>query len=351
VTHVVDVGPLQRLLQRRVALTPVIRATLRYGASTQALTVVSGSGTLDGRRDQRGTLNLNVQVHDAIPRELTPLGGAIDLSLGVRSIDGSEQVVPFLTDGVITNVNGLEVHRAVLSVQVTERSERVARWRFEQPFVVPSGTVLSDVVNLVLTNRGLPSNLPTAGPTIHVARVFGLDPEKNPWVELIELCQNFGWRLWMGRDGVPVLDQPPVPEDARDLLVLEPRLSLSSRPANVIVGRWTPTDGSAPVYALAEDTDPSSPTFVGGPYGRVTRYFASPLPISQAGANQAVQTILAKQRYQGAGRTWRLPFDPTIDPDDVVRAGNFTDLPTTVVEAVTVDLAGFTTVEVSEVPQ
>lgn len=350
-THEVDLGRLQRLLQRHVALTPVIQATLRFGASTQPLTVVSGTATIDGRRDQRTTLSLGVQVHEAVPRELTPLGGAIDLSLGVRSIDGTEAVVPVVTNGVITDVNGLEIHRAVLTVQVTEASERVVRWRFEQPYVVPAGTVLSDVVNLVLTARGLPTALPAAGPTINVQRVFGLDPEKDPWTELIELCQNFGWRLWMNREGEPVLDQPPTLDEARELLVLEPRLSLSSRPANVVVGRWTPTDGSTPRYAIATDDDPASPTFVGGPYGRVTRYFASPLPISQAGADQAVQTILKSQRYRGAGRTWTLPFDPTIDPDDVVKASNFSSLPTTTVEAVTINLAGTTSVEVSEVPQ
>jgi len=342
---------LQQLLQRPIALTPVVDVTLRYGTSTQEIAVSSGTVTLDRRRRQRGTVNLNVLVRGAIPAALTPLGGALDVSLGVRSITGAEAVVPLLTNAVITSVSGLEVDNSVISVQATESSERVARWRFEQPFTTPANVTLAEVVNAVLSNRGMPTALAPAGPTLTVARVFGLDAAKDPWVELCELCDALGWRLWLSRSGVPRLDQPQPAGTARAVQVLQPQVSSSSRPVNVVVGRWEPTDGSAPVRAQAEDQDPASPTFVGGPYGRVTGYFASSLPITQAAANQAVQTILARERYQGAGRTWTTPWDPTFDPDDVVSAANFPALPTTVVEAVTVDLGNATTkLEVSEVP-
>src|SRR5690606_13614248 len=179
---------------------------------------------------------------------------------------------------------------------------------------------------------------------------FGLESGKDPWTELHELCESFGWRLWLDRSGSVQLDQASAQADTRELLVLQPSVAMSSRPYNVVVGRWTPTDGSKPICAIAVDDDPASPTFVGGPYGRVTYYFASTLPITQGGANQAVEALLQSFRYQGAGRTWEVPYDPTIDPDDVVSASNLEWLPNTVVESMTVNLTGTTRLELSELP-
>lgn len=348
----------QARLQRRGTIQPLVRVTARLGTQSQQLIVTGGSVELDHRRLQRTTANLTVEVIGNVPGILTPFGTDVDVEAGLRLIDGREEVVPLGMSMLVTRVDGVVAHGATLNVQLAERSQRVRRWRFEAPFTVPANTDLAQVIAAVLNNRGYACTLSNTGTVLTAARVFGLDAAVDPWDECFKLAQAFGWRLWVGRDGQPVLDQAPtfLPA-ARDVLVLRPNIALSGEHPNVVVGRWEPTDGSPPRYAIAEDTDPTSPTFVGGPYGRVTYYFASPLPISQAGANQAVQTILTRERYQGTSWRWELPFDPTIDPDDLLSGAVPIDTHLhhehrlqVLTDAVTINLAGGTTIDGREVP-
>jgi hypothetical protein len=348
----------QARLQQRNPLKPIVSVTATLGTETQALNVTGGSVTIDRRRRQRTTATLNVEVTGNVPGILTPFGTDVSVSAGLRLIDGSEDLVPLGTSMMVTSVEGTVRHGATLSVQLAERSQRVKRWRFETPFTVPGSTDLAQVIAAVLNNRGYACVLNDTGRVLTTSRVFGLDAATDPWDEAAKLAEAFGYRLWVGRNGQPVLDQPPaVDANGRHVFVLEPTISLSGGHYNVVVGRWEPTDGSAPRYAMAEDLDPASPTFVGGPYGRVTYFFASPLPISQAGANQAVQTILAGERYQGNSWRWGLPFDPTIDPDDVLHGiipiDEHTDhdhILQLVTDAVTINLSGGTVIDGREVP-
>lgn len=339
----------QEVLQTRTAIVPVIEIVARYGTLSVPLIDVSGSITIDRRRVQRTTCDLTVIVTDDVPAVLTPLGTNIDIRLGVRTIDGTFSMVPVATGLSVTGVNGVVRKGGVLAVQASDRSERVARWRFPQPFPTEAGLDLAQVISLVLSNRGLASTLPNVGVTLTAARVFGLEAAKDPFAELCELAASFGWRLWINRSGAPVLDQPPLQPSPRDVLVLEPTTSQSGRPANVISGRWEPQNGT-PIYSIAEDLDPASKTFIGGPYGPVTGFFASSLPITQAGADQATQALLAQERYQGASWSLELPFDPTIDPDDVLHSSNDAAVPNVQVDALTINLAGNVTVEGREVP-
>lgn len=343
----------QAVLQRRTVIQPVVRCVARYGNQSEPLALSGGTITIDRRRKQRTTATLTAEVRGAIPTILSPLGTELDIEAGIRLVTGAVAYVPLVTGLVVTGVNGIVQRGATVSIQGTEISDRVARWRFEQPFTVTAPVDLGQVVNLILNNRGLPSTVGNVGVTLIADRVFGLDANKDPWAELIDLVESFGWRLWIDRSGHAVLDQPPIPGAPRDALVLVPNISISNRPPNVVVGRWEPTDGSAPVYAIAEDDNPASQTFVGGPYKRVTYFFASTLPISQVGADQAVQTLLVNQRYQGAGWAWTTPFDPTIDPDDVLHMSNQdpeVQVPDVQVDAVTIDLTGETSIEGKELP-
>jgi hypothetical protein len=117
----------------------------------------------------------------------------------------------------------------------------------------------------------------------------------------------------------------------------------------VIVARGEDQEGTPPVQAVAIDDDPSSPTYAGtgpgtSPYGRVTEFFASPLLKTVGAAQAAANTILAKNVGAGATYTLVRPYDPTITAGDVVSF----DGSTLAVDAVTLDLAGDTSLQVRE---
>jgi hypothetical protein len=117
----------------------------------------------------------------------------------------------------------------------------------------------------------------------------------------------------------------------------------------VVVARGEPQDGTAPVQAVALDTDPSSPTYAGtgpgtSPYGRVTYFYSSPLLTTVPQAQSAANTILAENVGAGATYTLNVPYDPTISAGDVISVRG----KVLAVDSITLDLAGTTQLQVRE---
>jgi hypothetical protein len=189
------------------------------------------------------------------------------------------------------------------------------------------------------------------GATLGVARIIGLDPSTAPWGEILDILRSFSRTAWYDRVGeILVANLTP---DAATAYPLSQLVSLSAdfdtRPPNVIVARGESQDGTAPVQATAIDEDPSSPTYAGtgpgtSPYGRVTEFYASPLLETESQAQSAANTILARHVGAGATYTLTMPYDPTITAGDVVSL----DGSALAVDAVTLDLAGETAIQVRE---
>src|SRR5262249_51958106 len=146
-----------------------------------------------------------------------------------------------------------------------------------------------------------------------------------PWSEVLDVLDGFSRTAWYDRVGHILMASTNV--DPANAYAPSSIVSLSSdfdtRPPNVIVARGEPQDGTAPVQALALDTDPSYPTYAGTapgtrPYGRVTQFYSSPLLSTVAQAQSAANTILAGSVGAGATYTMTCPFDPTITSGDVI---------------------------------
>jgi hypothetical protein len=205
---------------------------------------------------------------------------------------------------------------------------------------------------MVIVDRlGFDPELDATGTVLPRSRILGLEPELDPWRELEELVEGFGYRIWYDRNGNLVLDQPPLP-DPTQAFALGGELSITGtfdhRPPNVVVARGETSDGTTPVQSVAMDDDTSSPTYAGAApgqsaYGRVTRFFASPLMVTQGQADLAAQSILTTEA--GRAATWDVSkaYEPTVDPDDVltIPLGDGLVLPLSV-DAVTVNITGET---------
>lgn len=87
-------------------------------------------------------------------------------------------------------------------------------------------------------------------------------------------------------------------------------------------------DGSTPVFAFAEDTNPESPTYVNGSFGRRNQHLRLQTPTTQGAAQSAANDWL--RRSIGLFETWQWtqPVDAALELGDVVsidaygRAGN-----------------------------
>lgn len=332
------------------------RFTFSRAGLTRTLEPISGSLTQDARRTARWDGRLQFAGDDLLPRRpgdlLTPFGTRVEAELGLELLDGSRVSVPYGTYEVASSKTRIDAGQRVVDVGLIDISDRVERYRFETPLTIASGTDLGAMINAVVTNRtGVNPGVSTVGAVLGAARIFGLDTGTAPWSELLDVLDSFSRTAWYDRVGD--IQVGAIIPDAATAYPLDQLTSLSAdydtRPPNVIVARGEPQDDTPPVQAVAVDSDPSSPTYAGtgpgtSPYGRVTEFFSSPLLETVGQAQSAANTILA--RYVGAGATYTLvrPYDPTISAGDVVSVGGAA----LAVDAVTVDLAGDTSLQVRE---
>jgi hypothetical protein len=275
------------------------------------------------------------------------------VELGLELLDGSLSTVPYGTFEIASSKTRTDADQRVVEVGLIDISDNVERYRFETPLTVAAGTDLGTMVNTVITNRtGINPNVSLVGSALGAARIFGLDVGTAPWSELLDVLASFSRVAWYNRvGGISISSVTPDPASAYPLdLLTSISADFDTRPPNVIVARGEDQEGTPPVQAVAIDSDPSSPTYAGtgpgtSPYGRVTEFFASPLLKTVGQAQAAANTILSQNIGAGATYTLVRPYDPTITAGDVVAVGGAT----LVVDAVTLDLAGDTSLQVREI--
>lgn len=347
----------QVLLGSRTAYRRVVRAVARRGAQSADVSrfVRGGAITEDARQGMRWSGSLSLEVPEGSPLVptragdlLTNFGTRVTVELGVMRADGSSATVPCGVFMVSTSAVEVSSQARTVDLGLIDLAQFLERYRFEAPFTTPPGD-LADVVNLVSADR-LGSALGVFPTGVNVGeRTFGLETSAGPWSELQEIVAGFGYRLWFDRQGIAVLDQQPDPVGAPlyELAgAVQASTAFDEAPPNVAVVRGEPPDGT-PVQAVVMDTDPGSPTWAGttpgeSPYGRSTEFFASPVIATVGQASTAAGALLA--RSLGAGASWQvtLPWDPTIDPDDITRLPlpGMSSNVNVVVDARTVDLVG-----------
>ena len=346
----------QAALNRPTGYRRWTRVAFFRGGTSRELEPISGSFTQDARRAGRWDGRLSFAGDSLLPRRpgdlLTPFGTRVEVELGLELLDGSVSTVPYGTYEISSSKTRTVAGERVVDIGLADISGQVDRYRFEAPFTVAEGTDLGAMINAVVTSRvGVNPNVGAVGAVLGSARTFGLDSGTAPWDELLDVLAGFSRTAYYNRTGqINVTSAIP---DAATAYPLDQLTSLSADfdtlPPNVVVVRGEPQDGTAPVQAIAMDEDPSSPTYAGtgpgtSPYGRVTRYFSSPLISTEPQALSAAQTILAG--LVGAGATYTLvrPYDPTVDAGDVVNVGG----EPMAVDAITVNLAGDTSLQVRE---
>lgn len=350
-------SPFQEALNAQTAFVKSVSLTASRGGVTETLEPESGTLTQDARRSMRWNGSVSIPVEtDLLPTTpndlLTPFGTLVQIRLGVVLANSSMDDVPYGSYYIESSDVRLTADSRVVDLVLVDVADRPARYRFETPFDIPASTDIADAVNMVVLNRlGIDPDLDATGIVLARARVMGLEPELDPWRELEELVEGFGYRIWYDRNGNLVLDQPPLP-DPSAAVALMGELTITGtfdhRPPNVVVARGETSDDTTPIQSVALDDDSSSPTYAGSApgqsdYGRVTRFFASPLLVTQGQADQAAQKILTTEA--GRAATWDVSkaYEPTVDPDDVltIPLGDGLVLPLSV-DAVTVNITGET---------
>lgn len=351
-------SPFQEALDTPTAFIREVQIEAVRGEERATLEPEQGQVTQDARRAMRWDGSLTIPVgSDLIPTVpgdlLTPFGTLVEVRFGVTLAAGVSDTVPYGVLAVDASNVELAPDRRSVTLPLVDLGERIAGYRFESPFSAAAGDVAS-VVNAVIADRtGASPGLDDTGVTLTKARTFGLDPATDPWRELQDLVTGFGWRLYYDRVGDLILDQEPTFDGVTSSFAgpVSVAASFDHRPPNVIVVRGESSDDTTPVQAVAYDDDPASPTYAGAqpggsPYGRVTRYYASPLIVTQSQADFTASQML--QEHAAAAATWTVAkaWDPTIDPDAFIQVQlDAAHSQALQVDAVTVDITAATSLE------
>jgi hypothetical protein len=286
------------------------------------LLVVSGSIEFDSEAEIRGSGGVNVvgEWPRARNLELGPYGSEIYLA---RGVDRGAAGILWAGLGYyrITNTSQSDAAKGPLALDLEDRMATIIDSRFLQPRQWLQGTLVGDVIDEVV-HEVYPdavifwdddSNLAQLGRSLIV--------EESRYEVLQTMADGLGKIFYWDDIGRLVFITAP----DEDIAVWEVKAghggamvnadrSLSRDGVyNAVVVTGEGPDQLMPVRAVAYDAQESSPTFFGGPFGRVPRFYSSPFITTQAQATNAALNILA--RVLGA------PYDVGLDalPNPAVR--------------------------------
>lgn len=278
---------------------------------------------------------LKLSVPDSLLPTLTrrtaldPFGNELALARGVRFSDGSVELVPqglFRTE--VTDIADGPVGSREVTLSGFDRSYVIQQRGFDSIWRISSGTLVTTAIAAIITDRLPGTVVQNRVPSAETTALHLLDEDADPWVDGVQmLALLIGAQVYFDVLGQAVI--APVPDPSQP-----PVLTLAEGPGCVITALGRKYDASTaknrivmtcengqgtPLRAVADDTDPASPTYIGGPFG------IRPLRESMnAGTSQAALDAAARARLlQKCGASEQVSMEivpnPALDAGDVVR--------------------------------
>lgn len=220
-----------------------------------------------------------------------------------------------------------------LAVTITgyDRAYSIGLRGFRHPYTVAAGSnagasIQSLIASVAPPQPALAYNITPTSLTLPAAAVF--HQGDNPWSAALTLATAGGMELFFDVVGTVVGRPIPVPgasvwtynEGGGGPKSLARKLSRQGIANDFFVSNT----GSALsttnplIQSEAADNDPSSPTYVSGPFGRVPKFIRSSLVGNAAEASTAASNMLAMAKGSVEMLTITVPPNYALDVDDVV---------------------------------
>jgi hypothetical protein len=297
--------------------------------STETLDITGGSVTVDRGSATRRTCSVTIADTSLIPRtatsKLSVYGAQLRISSGVTYSDGSQDLVPlgqFRLDAVAGDVDDGPVTLTGKSLECI-----VADDKFLTPYTA-TGTAYSAVTALI--QRSIP------GATVvntAIDATIGLrtwDVQGDPWAAAVECAAAIGAEVYCDPDGIFVMATLPdiqlatpvwtIAAGEGGVYVSANRGMSSDKVFNAILARGENTAGGvAPVSALVQDLDPSSPTYWNGSFGHRPDFYSSSTLIDPVQCQAAAGLKLAAAKAPNATADITSLPNPALAAGDVIR--------------------------------
>lgn len=252
---------------------------------------------------------------------LAPKGTEVRIYKGLL-VGGSYEEVPLGVFGVVDPSVSSHAGGPRLKLLGRDRVDAVRVRQFAEPYTVASGTPTADAITSIITSRlPVPIRVTRTG---HTAPESVFDWASDPWDAVRTLAEADDLRAYFDPLGTAVVEPDHTVDTgityAHDglLVSVDPRtLSAEKTYSGVVVHAEHPEAGS--FKSVLWDTDPTSPTYADGPFGRRPYGFYSQLMTTQAQADQACATLFAKVRRMSHTLAIETIGTPGHEIGDVVR--------------------------------
>jgi hypothetical protein len=291
-----------------------------------------GSVTVDRSQAIRRTCTVTCADPSLIPRtatdELATYGARLRISRGVDYGDRSLERIP-LGNFRLDSVDG-DLSEGPVTLQGKGMEAAVADDKFFAPYTA-SGTVVGAIRTLIQRTLPTADIISTIVDAPIGSRAFDVDAD--PWAGAQEIAAVVGAEVYTNADGVFTISTLP------DLLTAAPvwaveaveggvyisgnRAMTSDGVFNGVLARGENTsDNAPPVSALVVDSDPGSPTYWGGPFGRRLKTISSSTLLTTNACGQAAALELAKAKAPNASGDFSSLPNPALEPGDVIRVAH-----------------------------
>lgn len=290
--------------------------------------LIEGDVELDATADIRGAGSVTLAEPWPTVRNktLAPYGAELFLARGV-DLGGAGVLWAPLGYFRISESGQDDSARGPLTLSLEDRMSTIIDSRFLSPRQWPQGTLVGDIVDEIVLEiypdativYDDDSNLSELGRT--------LIAEESRYEVLLTLATGLGKVVYWNGEGKLVFETVPdedipiwtVNAGPGGVMVRAKRSISRESVYNAVVVTGEGADQLEPVRAVAYDAQESSPTFFGGPFGRVPRFYSSPFITTASQATGAAVSLL--RQSLGA------PYDvgvsavpnPALKPYDAIR--------------------------------
>lgn len=295
------------------------------------LPITSGSVVSDASSQVRRTATVGIGHTDLWPDDpfsiLSPIGSELLIAYGVV-LPGSVEYISLIR-GPITRAE-----RSVpaggddaFTVTVADRSSKIAEARFDAPVQTVAGaTTVAEIKRFI--NEVLPS-VAVVDLTGSTKVAPQMEVERERWSDGVEkLADSIGAEVFATPDGNFAIRTQPTLYDIPTwvltggedgILVAESDDFSRDLTYNRVVASGQRVDGIPPVYAVSSDNDVNSPTYIGGPFGVKTRFYASPLLTTVPQCQSAADSFLARVTGHHMDVSFSVITNPALEAGDVIR--------------------------------
>lgn len=309
---------------------------LSNGAVVRSLEVADGSITLDQTAASRGRCDVTLAgAADVVPTSptdsLAPYGNELRISRGIAYPDETVEVVAlgvFRLQDVDVDDSGTDL---VVRVVGLDRSARIIDARFEEPYAVAAGVDYATAILSVIQSAwpGVPVGTWPSGATSNAPALLG-EEGGDRWDFALKMAEAIGHDLYFDGDGLlclvpssslssgdPVL---AVSEGTDGVLLSAGRHWTRQGAFNRVVASSSNTSlGVAPARGVATDSNPYSPTYYYGPFGKAPRFYSSPFLATDAQAQDAAAALLSRELGTSQSVSFGALVLPHLEPGDVVQ--------------------------------